>query len=51
MTPDEYITCLKEIDILKNSPSIDKNILKDLIAKIEIYESKIYPLARILSGI
>ena len=55
MTSDQYLASLKEIDSLKDlepEPHSDEGerLLK-LVSEVEVYESRLYPLARIISGI
>lgn len=55
MTSDQYLASLKEIDSLKDlepEPHSDEGErLLRLVSEVEVYESRLYPLARIISGI
>jgi antitoxin component HigA of HigAB toxin-antitoxin module len=54
MTPDEYIKALKNIETLMDidpDPEVDSDTgiaLLELVSKVEAYERRIYPMARVL---
>jgi len=50
MTYEEYLSSIKEIESLKDLDT-ELERLKYLVAKVEEYEARLYPLARILYGI
>lgn len=52
MSPDEYIKALKSIEALMDidpDPDSDTGIaFLELVSKVEAYERRIYPMARVL---
>lgn len=52
MSPREYVKAIKRIEILinldQNSDSEIKSELTKLVSEVEAYESRIYPMARVL---
>ena len=54
MTPAEYIKALRDIETLMDidpDPEVDSDIgiaLLELVSKVEAYECRIYPMARVL---